>query len=172
MNRRDKPVELPGATICHRSPNRIRLKVTSRKGDADYFSNLLESLSRFQDFERLEVSALTGSVLIVDEQADLDTLADYARAKKLFEITARGTFPSPMTTQLVSHLENVNTSIRRWTAGEMDLAGILLLLLLVTGLAELLRGKLRMPPWYTAFWYAFGIYKLASIVKDKGSEEN
>jgi hypothetical protein len=165
-------VELPGATISHRSPQRIRLKITSRRGHAEYFSGLQESLSQFQKFEKVEVSALTGSILIADEEIDLDDLADYARKNKLFEITTQGSFPSPMTTQLVSHLENVNTSIRRLTAGEMDLAGILLLLLLVSGLTELLRGNLRMPPWYTAFWYAFGIYKLASIVKDNAHERS
>ena len=76
-----------------------------------------------------------------------------------------------MTTQLVSHLENLNINIRRLTTGEMDLAGILLLFLLIAGMTEILRGKIQMPPWYTAFWYAFGIYKLASVVKDKSPAE-
>ena len=53
----------------------------------------------------------------------------------------------------------------------MDLAGILLLFLLIAGMTEILRGKIQMPPWYTAFWYAFGIYKLASVVKDRHPEE-
>jgi hypothetical protein len=23
---------------------------------------------------------------------------------------------------------------------------------------EIMRGNFRMPPWYTAFWYAFGLF--------------
>jgi hypothetical protein len=128
-------------------------------------------LTRFQAFDRLEVSRLTGSVLIVDEHIDVDDIADYANAQQLFDLTDQKHSRSPMTTKLVSNLENLNINIRRLTAGEMDLAGILLLFLLISGLTELLRGKIQMPPWYTAFWYAFGIYKLASVIKDQRPEE-
>lgn len=162
---------LPGAYICHQSPGRLRIKITSRKGNAAYFDKLQETLVRFQAVDRLEVNVLTGSVLIVDEHIDVDDVANYANAQQLFDLTDQNDSQSPMTTQLVSRLENVNTTIRRLTTGEMDLAGILLLLLLISGLTELLRGNIRMPPWYTAFWYAFGIYKLASVIKDQTPEE-
>jgi hypothetical protein len=156
----------PGAYICHHSPQRLRIKITSRKGDAAYFDKLQAALARFRAFERLEINALTGSVLIVDEQFDVDDIAKHARTRNLFDLKDQDTSRSPMTTQLVSHLENLNTSIRRLTAGDMDLAGVLLLVLLMSGLIQLVRGNLRMPPWYTAFWYAFGIYKLASVIKE------
>jgi hypothetical protein len=162
---------LPGAYICHQSPGRLRIKITSRKGNAAYFDKLHETLVRFQAVDRLEVNVLTGSVLIVDEHIDVDDVANYANAQQLFDLTDQNDSQSPMTTQLVSRLENVNTTIRRLTTGEMDLAGIPLLLLLISGLTELLRGNIRMPPWYTAFWYAFGIYKLASVIKDQTPEE-
>ncbi|MGD8664119.1 MAG: hypothetical protein PVH37_29600, partial [Desulfobacterales bacterium] len=67
----------------------------------------------------------------------------------------------------VSNLGDLNNSIRRLTSGDIDLVGTLLLVLLISGLTELIRGNLRMPPWYTAFWYAFGLYKLASVVEEK-----
>jgi hypothetical protein len=162
---------LPVAYICHQSPHRLRIKIFSRKGDAEYFDKLQDTLARFQTFDRLEVNALTGSVLFVDEKIDVDRLADYAKARRCFDLMDQNNSHSPMTTQLVSHLGNLDTNIRQLTAGEMDLAGTFLLLLLISGLTELIRGNFRMPPWYTAFWYAFGMYKLASVVKEKGSEE-
>jgi hypothetical protein len=164
-------MELPGAYICHQSSQRLRIKITSRKGNAEYFEKLHGTLSRFETFDRLEVNVLTGSVLIVGEHPDVENIAAYAKARNLFDLMNQNQSSSPITTQLVSRLENLNTSIRRLTAGEMDLAGILLLLLLISGLTELVRGNIRMPPWYTAFWYAFGIYKLASVVKEKNPEE-
>jgi hypothetical protein len=149
---------LPGAFICHQSAHRLRFRIAARRGDAEYFDNLKQTLSRFQKFAKLEVNALTGSVLIVDEHIVVDDIADYAAARQLFALNDPGNSRSPMTTQLVSHLENINTGVRRLTSGEMDIAGILLLFLLISGLTELLRGNIRMPPWYTAFWYAFGVF--------------
>jgi hypothetical protein len=164
-------MELPGAYICHQSPQRLRIKITSQKGNTEYFEKLQNTLSRFETFDRLEVNVLTGSVLIVDEHLDVDDITEFAKTRHLFDLMNQNHSRSPMTTQLVSRLENLNTSIRKLTTGEMDLAGILLLLLLISGLTELVRGNIRMPPWYTAFWYAFGIYKLASVVKEKNQEE-
>ena len=161
---------VPRAYICHQSPQRIRIKITSRRGDAGYFENLQAALNRYRTFDRLAVNTLTGSVLIVDNHIDADDLAEYARAHHIFNLTDPGDSRSPMTTQLVSHLANLNTTIRRLTTGEMDLAGILLLVLLISGLSQLLRGNLRLPPWHTAFWYAFGIYQLASVVQQKSPE--
>jgi len=156
---------LPGAFICHQSAHRLRFRIAARRGDVEYFDNLQQTLTRFQKFAKLEVNALTGSVLIVDEHIVVDDIADYAATRQLFALNDPGNSRSPMTTQLESHLENINTGVRRLTSGEMDIAGILLLFLLISGLTELMRGNIRMPPWYTAFWYAFGIYKLASVAK-------
>jgi hypothetical protein len=162
---------LPGAYVCHHSAQRLRIRITSRKGNVTYFEKLQSTLARLQPFDELAVNALTGSVLIVDEHIDVDDIAEFARARQLFEMADQNSYHSPMTTHLVSNLENLNINLRRLTSGEMDLAGILLLFLLISGLTELIRGKIQMPPWYTAFWYAFGIYKLASVVKDKRPEE-
>jgi len=163
---------LPGAYVCHYAAHRLRIRITSRKGNVGYFEKLAGALAGLQQFERLEVNALTGSVLIVDRRLDVGEIAAFAKERQLFDLTGESDARSPVTAQLVSHLENLNVNIRRLTTGEMDLAGILLLFLLITGLTELLRGKIQMPPWYTAFWYAFGIYKLASVVKVKTSEQS
>jgi hypothetical protein len=163
-------METPGAYVCHHSPQRLRIKITSRRGDAEYFENLQVALARFREFSKLEVNPLTASVLIVDDSVDVAGLAEYAKSRHIFDLMDQNNSPSPLTTQLVSHLGNLNSGIRKLTTGEVDLAGILLLLLLISGVAELLRGNIRMPPWYTAFWYAFGIYKLATAGKEKSSD--
>lgn len=159
-------MEVPAAYICHQSLQRLRIKIASRKGNSEYFENLQTTLTHFKTFDRLEVNPLTGSVLIADNDIDTDDLAAYARAHQIFNLTDPGDSRSPMTNQLVTGLDNVNTTIHRLTSGKMDLAGILLFVLLFSGLSQLIRGNLRMPPWYTAFWYAFGIYELASVIKD------
>jgi hypothetical protein len=162
---------VPQAYICHKTPQRLRIKITSRRGDSGYFENLQAALTRHRAFDRVEVNRLTGSVLIVDDHLDVDDIAALAESRGLFVLPAPRDSRSPMTIQLVSHLDNLNTTIRRLTTGEMDLAGALLLLLLLSGLYQLFRGNLQMPPWYTTFWYAFGIYKLASVIKDLPQEK-
>jgi hypothetical protein len=153
---------IPGAYVCHQSSKRLRFKITSRKGNAEYFEKLKAALSRFRSFNRLEVNVLTGSILFEDEHVNLESIANFAKDRELFDLMDRHHSAPPITTQLVSQLGNLNSNIRRLTTGEIDLAGILLLLLLTSGAFGLLKGNFRLPPWYTAFWYAFGIYKLAS----------
>ncbi len=163
-------MELPEAYICHRSAQRLRIKIASRKGDAAYFDECRDALARIHGFDRLEVNALTGSVLFIGEKTDVDGIAEVAQRQQLFKLAEQPGAPAPLTRQLVSHLENLNTGIHRLTTGEMDLAGLVLLLLLISGFIELLRGRIRMPPWYTAFWYAFGIYQVAAAIREKNSD--
>jgi hypothetical protein len=162
---------LPGAFICHQSPRRLRIKIASQKRNAEYFDQLQNKLARLQTFDRLEVNALTGSVLLVNENLNVDHIAEHARDLRLFDLMDQNDSRATITTQLVSNLGDLNTSIRRLTSGEMDLVGSLLLVLLISGLTELIRGNLRMPPWYTAFWYAFGLYKLASVIEKKSHDK-
>jgi hypothetical protein len=39
-----------------------------------------------------------------------------------------------------------------------DLTSALFAALVIFGISELIRGHWKTPPWYTAFWYAFGGY--------------
>jgi hypothetical protein len=170
LKRRETAMGLPGAFICHQSPRRLRIKIASQKGNVEFFDQLQNTLARLQTFDRLEVNALTGSVLLVDKNLNVDHIAEHARDLRLFDLMDQNDSRSSITTQLVSNLGDLNNSIRRLTSGEIDLVGSLLLVLLISGLTELIRGNLRMPPWYTTFWYAFGLYKLASVIEKKSHD--
>jgi hypothetical protein len=161
---------IPLAYICHQSSQRIRIKIASCKGDSGYFERLTSELARLTKFERFEVNALTGSVLIIDNEINIDDITNFAASRKLFDLTDQEIPHSPATARIASQLKNVNANIRTLTAGEMDLAGILLLALLISGVFQLLKGDFRMPPWHTAFWYAFGLYQAASMIKEDGSK--
>lgn len=58
--------------------------------------------------------------------------------------------------------------LKESTLGHLDLPTLLFFVLIAVGTVQLLRNGLRSPPWYTAFWYAMGIY-LKSLA-DKQSE--
>jgi hypothetical protein len=57
--------------------------------------------------------------------------------------------------------------LRTRTAGRLDLAEIAFLLMMGFGIFRLVRGKFSAPPWYTAFWYAYGISKILLKNREK-----
>lgn len=46
-----------------------------------------------------------------------------------------------------------------------DLPGMAFLTLLGVGIYQLVRGNFAAPPWYTAFWYAMGIFTKSIMEK-------
>jgi hypothetical protein len=78
---------LPSAVISHQTSNRVRIKITSRKGDVDYFSNLSSGLEKEFDFKSIQSNALTGSILIQSPDLDLDAIAAYVSLKGICQLT-------------------------------------------------------------------------------------
>jgi hypothetical protein len=44
------------------------------------------------------------------------------------------------------------------TGGELDIPSVFFAALLISGIYQIARGNMAAPAWYTAFWYAFGIF--------------
>jgi hypothetical protein len=153
-------MDLPEAHINHRSPQRIRFKIASQQGNNNYFGELRDKLAGFQKFKELKVNALTGSVLLIDDNLDFAAIASYAKSNQLFEITAKKSNPSPLAHQAVTPINNLNQLIRQYTGGYADLTSVLFVLLTALGIYDIVRGKAKLPPWYTAFWYAIGIIEI------------
>jgi hypothetical protein len=66
---------------------------------------------------------------------------------------------------LVQPVAGVDRSLRAVSGGKVDLPSAIFLALLGTGIYELVRGRFSAPPWYTAFWYAFGLVSMYVIEK-------
>ncbi|RPJ09973.1 MAG: hypothetical protein EHM37_14920, partial [Deltaproteobacteria bacterium] len=80
-------MELPPASICHQSVDRLRIKVASRKGDPGYFAKVVKGLSGLRKLKHLAANPLTGSVLLIGENLDAGEIAAYARERELFQMT-------------------------------------------------------------------------------------
>ena len=158
-------MELPQASICHQSADRLRIKVASRKGDAGYFANLVKSLSGLRKFKDLAVNRLTGSVLFIGENLDAGEIAVYASEHKLFHLITAEPPGLPLMHSLVQPVASIDRSLRTITGGKIDLPSGIFFALLCTGIYELARGRFIAPPWYTAFWYAFGLVSMYVIEK-------
>lgn len=154
---------LPEAHIVHRTARRLRLRVRSRKGSDAYFSGLEKALAAFYPFDRIASNAVTGSLLLEADDLDADALAAFAEKKGLFALAlapaSRDALPSVLTRQMAA----LDGQVRRATQGQVDLATAIFVALVVFGLAEIAAGNFKRPPWYTAFWYSFGVFSKVLI---------
>jgi hypothetical protein len=78
--------------------------------------------------------------------------------------------PKPFVKRIVDPVRDANRSIHVLSGGVVDLPGIIFLLLLASGLWELAIGNFKRPPWYTALWYAFGLF--SKTLFDELNQEN
>ncbi|HET6488748.1 MAG TPA: hypothetical protein VFG28_03215 [Syntrophales bacterium] len=150
---------LPDAYISHRTPTRLRVRVPSRKRDLAWFIQARDRLAEIAGVEAVDVNELSGSILIVHGQMDIGTLLAAAKKQGLFQITrpeARKT--ATLRQDIANGFRTVNRRVSGATGGYADLWDVAVLGLAGAGVYQLLRGNIAAPMWYTAFWYAFGIY--------------
>jgi hypothetical protein len=67
--------------------------------------------------------------------------------------------------RVVPPAKAVDRKLLDLTGGTLDLPSGLFLALVITGVYQILRGQFRTPPWYTAFWYAFGLLTMFVVKK-------
>jgi Heavy metal associated domain 2 len=160
---------LPAARISHFTARRLRIKVPEKRRDRTFFETVAERMATWDSIERVETNPLTASVLIYF--SDPERLFVEAAAKNdLFEIdfdTAFEDSGSPAVTQAaVQSFDTADHALRRWTANQIDMRGVLFVLLLAGGVVQLLRRRLDAPA-PTLLWYAGDLIGLWS---DRGPD--
>lgn len=159
---------LPPAQVGHRTAGRLRVRVPSMRGDAGFFRRAVETLSRLEGVRHCEARPNTGSLLLAGDLQDLERVGAYAEETHLFSLDLTQASPVPLSRRLVTPLGDLNASVSRFTGGEIDLGGMVFLGLLGAGIVQILRGNLGAPPWYTAFWYALGIFTKSLADRPRG----
>jgi hypothetical protein len=158
-------VNQPRAVVVHSSGERQRIRIPSRRGDHDFFEKVRQAAEQ-SPFELVRANVLTGSILFQGKHVDREAVTRFGRDSDLFRIAS--TMPAPALARRISApLTTLDDTIKRLSAGQLDLPGALFILLLFTAVYEIARGRLRTPPWYTAFWYAFGLFTKTLIDRDK-----
>ena len=147
---------LPAARISHFTARRLRIKVPEKRRDRAFFDTVAEQLATWDSVERVETNPLTASVLI--HFSDPERLFFDAAAKNdLFDIDFDGAFgdsAAPVVTEAaVRSFETADHALRRWTQNQIDIRGVLFILLLAGGVLQLLRRRLDAPA-PTLLWYA------------------
>ena len=149
---------IPDAYVRHRTTRRVRLKISDRRGDTRYFTDLEKKLSRSKTYEEVRVNPLTASVLLVMDEIDVEKIADFGKENSLFQLPLERQKVQKLIDQSVKPFRELNRKVEEVTSGELDIAGAAFIGLLLMGLYQVFRGRIGPLPWYSAFWYAFGLF--------------
>ncbi|MBI5251744.1 MAG: hypothetical protein HY912_19805 [Desulfomonile tiedjei] len=153
---------IPEAHVFHEMSGRLRLKIPSQKGDAAYFSALRERLFECPRVEEVCVNPQTASALIL-HNCDAKTIFQYAKKNELFMRRRPARARKALFGTVADVFHSYNRSIRNLTGGEVDIPSLAFLTLVVSGIYQIARGNLVMPAWYTAFYYALGVFSRGHV---------
>ncbi|SEM25356.1 hypothetical protein SAMN04489760_10824 [Syntrophus gentianae] len=160
---------IPNAYISSRTANRLRIKIPSRRRDADYFETLLNHLSGQEGIDSVSIQPLTASVLLI-HSIDSSTILNNAEQNELLHIVQDETMPTSrpiMHGALAKSYLDIDHSVTRITSGITNIGGIAFIALVGVGIYQISRGNFAAPAWYTAFWYALNI-----LLKTKEQENS
>jgi hypothetical protein len=163
-------MNLPIATIAHQSQTRLRLRISEKLKDDPYFTETVKKLQKISGIGIVSANAGTGSILIQEEIPDTAALTDFAKTHGLFILEEVRPAPPTLKKRIYSFFSGNNKLIKSMTNEQMDLPTLIFLILIGTGIYQLIRSDVKMPPWYTAFWYALGVFTKA--IADLNSMED
>jgi hypothetical protein len=153
---------IPEAHIVHRTDRRLRIKVPSRKGMPYFFRALEEKCAADPAIARVQVNPAGGTALVVAHQPTA-VLEDGIRETGLVELRPDPQHGDNVFFKVGAALKPADEKIKQWTGDRLDLSGVVFLVLLLIGVLELVRGKAKPPPWYTAFHYALGLFAMTQF---------
>ncbi len=106
----------------------------------------------------LEVNPATGSLLLKGPQMDPTAIASVGEQSLLFALETRPPETEPLSKRIAAPFHDLSRSLDRLSGGELDLPGMVFLGLVGAGVYQIARGNVMAPPWYSAFWYALGLF--------------
>lgn len=163
---------LPDGYVVHNISERLRIKIESRKRDLTFFKKLAHEIENQYPELAVQTNPMTGSILILGEVDDFDALTKFFKDEKLLLLTVSLPQPKPLAQHLAKPIGEINKAAGKYTGGMLDISSAVFVGLLTFGIIELARGNLRMPPWYTAFWYAFGVFSKSIADKTLITDSN
>jgi hypothetical protein len=133
----------------------VRLRIPARRGDEAFFSKAAETLAGELQAD-VEGNSATTSILIRGSDLSLERVVA-AGDQKLFRLESPMRSRPSAASMVTAPISTANRKLTAVTGGLLDIPNAMFLLLIGFGIYELVRGNFKRPPWYTAFWYAFGV---------------
>jgi len=152
-----REVALPTANVVHRTSGRLRVKVPEKKGDERFFASMAERMAKCPGVQKVEANPITGSVLFL-HAATPRQIDRFATSHDLFRFSLLRAVRKTLFGDVANLFGDWNRRLKVSTGGGMDIPSLIFLSLVASGIYQVLRGNLVMPAWYTAFYYALGIF--------------
>lgn len=161
---------VPEAYVSHRAPRRLRIKIPSKKGNSSFFSTLLDRLAKCPGVEEVKVNPQIGSVLIL-YTGDTKAVTEFAKKSDLFHLKPARPPRKTFFVNVADTFRAYDKDLKKISGGELDIPSLVFVSLLISGVWQIARGNLGMPAWYTAFYYALGVFTRIQVDEpDEGGE--
>lgn len=136
---------LPQAHIIHRLRGRLRLKITEKRQDPDYFTSLCSRIDALGGIDEVSANPTTGSVLLLHPELPYEQLEPQLAALALFEIVDS---PAPEQSALMpvfDGLARLDEGLAGGTSGHFDLRTLAVIGLVGAAVHQLYRGNILGP---------------------------
>ena len=155
--------------MVHRTRERTRLRVPSRRDDGEFFEEARAQLSALVG--EVRVNAGTGSILLLhpDQRAEeLDALLSHGA---LFELSDEPAPPGKALAPLMAGVSKLDRAIAGMTSGAADLRTVLFVLAVALAIRQLLRGNV-LGPALPLLWIALELAgRVATTIERDGAGE-
>jgi hypothetical protein len=145
----------------HLLPGRVRFRVPSLVDCSSRANDLGDRLRSLEGVERVEVNAVTGSLLIRYRQQAVRPELLFAAIVRLLGLEKELEQPPrpAVTRELRALLDSLNRVVYDRTSGLLDFSSALLILMAAVGIGKVMRqGGAAMPAGFTLIWW--GVHQL------------
>jgi hypothetical protein len=145
------------AHITHSAPGRCRLKIPSKRHDADYFQFLKEKFIETDGIEQVNTNPIAASVLILynDEHLSFEELQAHLQRSEHFELTAQSQSVAGLGSA-IQGINHIDKLLKNTTSGQINFNALLFIVLVIIAVRQLRQGAV-FGPASTLFWYALQI---------------
>lgn len=148
---------IPEAFVCHKTSNRLRVRIPAKRRNTEYFTALEKDLITLEGVEKAITNPVTTGLLLV-HNVSLDKLSEYAAEKGLFSLIDTPSRQMALHDSLTDNFNALDKKVKDSTQGAVDIGSLAFLGLIGAGIYQISKGNFAAPAWYTAFWYALNIF--------------
>ncbi|MEJ2310180.1 MAG: hypothetical protein P8Z31_07790 [Gammaproteobacteria bacterium] len=136
---------LPKAHIVHRIRGRLRIRIPEECLNSDYFASLQEQLESLPVVSEVEVSAVSGSVLLLHPLHAFEEVRSELERLGLFELTTEK--PPAMTPMeaVTAKIARTDDAINEISSGGLDLRTLAFVAAILLALQQAIRGNFSGP---------------------------
>jgi len=136
---------LPKAYIVHQLRYRVRIRVPEMRLENDFFDQCEQLISELEEVSQVEVSNITGSIMISHPEVSFHTLESRLMPLEIFELIPEPPPVTPAREIISSGVSHIDQFISERSSGGVDLGTIAFTAILGTALHQMLRGNFSGP---------------------------